>query len=643
MLPDRAIVEEISNTIRFLAADMVQKANSGHPGMPMGLADAASAFSFHFRHNPNNPQWLNRDRVVFSGGHGSALVYSLLHLWGYPLTLDDLKAFRQLDSKTPGHPERDCTKGVEVTTGPLGQGFANAVGFAFAAKRGRALLGEAIIDHKIWCFCGDGDIMEGISYEAASFAGHNALDNLIVIYDSNDVTIDGALDICFSEDVAARFRAQRWDVIETDGHDFERLDRAFSEARNQTKPTIIIAKTKIAKGAASLEGSPKSHGAPLGKSEIAASKLKARWNAEPFYIPQTALAWLRTALEKGELYEREWNDRVLRSDKKPLLDKLLNPDFNSIQYPVFDDSPKATRDTNGEIINAIAKALPGFFGGSADLAGSNKTELKGLGVAPLGANIRFGIREHAMSAITNAIALYGLFIPFDSTFFVFSDYQKPAARVAALTSAKRFFIWTHDSLGVGEDGATHQPVEQLSTLRALPNFYAFRPADGRENIVAWKTALTLDAPSAFVLSRQALPALPSSAAKGDPSKGGYLISLSKQARITLIASGSEVALALAAKDILQNDKIGANVVSVPCFDLFVEQDESYIETIIDPDTIAIAIEAASGIEWFRFAEAVVGMESFGASASADRLFDRFGFTPDRVAELAKSLLAESSV
>jgi transketolase len=636
---ENAPLREMSDTIRFLAIDMIQRANSGHPGMPMGLADIASVFGFHFRHNPKNPKWLNRDRLVFSGGHGSALIYSLLHLWGYPLSLDDLKDFRRLDSKTPGHPERVHTEGVEVTTGPLGQGFANAVGFALAAKRAEALLGKEIIDHKVWCFCGDGDIMEGVSYEAASFAGHNALDNLIVIYDSNDITIDGDLSLCFSENVSERFRSQGWHTIAIDGHDFAQIDEALGNAKTQTKPVIIIAKTKIAKGAASMEGSAKTHGAPLGENEVSASKAKARWSEEPFYIPQNALIWFRTALEKGELSEREWNDRVARSDKKPALEKLLNPDFDAIEYPVFDEKPIATRETNSRILNAIAASLTGFIGGSADLAGSNKTELKGLGVAPQGANIRFGIREHAMSAITNAIALYGLFIPFDSTFFVFSDYQKPAIRTAALMNLKRFFVWTHDSIGVGEDGATHQPIEHLSAYRALPNLYVFRPADGYENIVAWKTVLKLDAPSAFVLSRQNLPALDRSQAKGDAAKGGYQLSASDKAKITLIASGSEVQLAIEAAKRLRDERIGVNVVSVPCFDLFAEQDDEYIEAIIDPRTVAIAIEAASANEWFRFAEAIVAMESFGASASADLLFERFGFDADRIAGLAKSLLA----
>ncbi|MDR1912634.1 MAG: transketolase [Helicobacteraceae bacterium] len=629
---DDKTLGEMSNAVRFLAVDTIQKANSGHPGMPMGIADIASVFSFHLKHNPRNPKWLNRDRVVFSGGHGSALIYSLLHLWGYDLSLDDLKNFRQLDSKTPGHPERLHTEGIEVTTGPLGQGFANAVGFAFAAKKAQKLLGA--IDHKVWCFCGDGDIMEGVCYEASSFAGHNALDNLIVVYDSNDITIDGSLNICFSEDVAARFTAQGWHTIAIDGHNFEAIDAAFESAKNQSKPTIIIAKTRIAKGAATMEGSRKTHGAPLGSSEISASKVKAGFKDEPFYIPQNALTWFRTALEKGELAEREWNDRVQKSDKKELLKRLLNPDFSAIEYPVFDGAPKATRDTNGQILNAIAASVQGFIGGSADLAASNKTEL-----ANSDSNIRFGIREHAMSAITNAIALYGIFIPFDSTFFVFSDYQKPAARTAALMSAKRFFIWTHDSIGVGEDGATHQPIEQLSAFRALPNFYVFRPADGFENVVAWKSALKLQAPSAFVLSRQNLPALDRSQIKGDISKGGYLLCVAKKAQITLIASGSEVALALSAKSLLQTKGIGANVVSVPCFDLFAEQDEEYLETIVDPQTIAIAIEAASANEWFRFADAVIGMESFGASAPSEKLFERFGFSAENIAQIAENLLS----
>lgn len=641
---DQTMLEKMSNTIRFLSADMVQKANSGHPGMPMGLADIASVFHFHYKHNPKNPSWLNRDRVVFSGGHGSALIYSLLYLWGYDLTLEDLKNFRQFESKTPGHPELGHTAGVEVTTGPLGQGVANAVGFAFAAKRAAKILNTPnakFIDHKVWCFCGDGDLMEGISYEACSFAGHNKLKNLVLIYDCNNITIDGTADLVFTENIDARFKAQGWDTLTIDGHNFKEINKAFESVKDATKPTIIIAKTNIGRGSASLEGSNKTHGSPLGEEEIIRSKEKAGWNKESFYVPADAQEWFRSAIEQGDLANREWNKLVSSApfaEQNRLLNELLNPDFDRIEYPDFGSDARATRDTNHAILNSIAKAVPSFIGGSADLASSNKTDLKGLGVAPEGRNINYGIREHAMAAISNAISLYGLFVPFNATFFVFSDYQKPAVRTAALMGARNYFVWTHDSIGVGEDGATHQPIEHLTSFRALPNFYLFRPADGAENIESWKAAFKLDAPAGFVLSRQNLPALDKSNAIGSVHNGGYLLAHDKKAKVTLVASGSEVALALEAREILEQEGIKVNVASVPCFDLFVEQDDDYIDRIIDPETVVIAIEASAAIEWFRFADAVIGMESFGASAPAKKLFEHFGFTSTHIVEVAKHLL-----
>lgn len=640
---DATTLQKMSNTIRFLAADMVQKANSGHPGMPMGLADMMSVFHFYYRHNPADPRWINRDRLVFSGGHGSALVYSLLHLWGYDLSLEDLKAFRQMDSKTPGHPEFGHTPGVEVTTGPLGQGVANAVGFALAAKQAAKLLNtpaSAFIDHKVWCFCGDGDLMEGISYEACSIAGHNNLDNLVVIYDSNNITIDGSCDLSFSEDVSMRFHAQGWQVLSIDGHDYEEIEAAFEAAKTQKAPLLIIARTLIGRGAASMEGSHKTHGAPLGEAELEASKAKAGWPKESFFIPQEAAQWFGSAAEKGDLAQREWQSSLNQApfkEQNALLQALQGPDLAAIEWPSFEEA-KATRETNHACLNAIAKALPSFLGGSADLASSNKTELKGLGVVPGGRNIHYGIREHAMAAISNAIGLYGLFIPFNATFFVFSDYQKPAVRTAALMGVKNYFVWTHDSIGVGEDGATHQPIEQISSFRALPGFDLYRPADGQENAECWAAALEEESPAGFVLSRQALPVLDRSQAVGEVKQGGYLLSPAKDAQLTLLASGSEVALALEAKARLEAEGIATAVVSVPCFDRLCRQEESYIDSIIDPDSTVLAIEAAAAQEWFRFADGVLGMESFGASAPAKALFESFGFTPEGVVEVAKSLL-----
>ncbi|MEF3192034.1 MAG: transketolase [Campylobacterales bacterium] len=634
----------MSDTIRFLAADMVQQANSGHPGMPMGLADIATVFSRYYRHNPKNPHWLNRDRLVFSGGHGTGLIYSLLYLWGYDLTLDDLKRFRQLGSKTPGHPEYGHTPGVEVTTGPLGQGVANAVGFAMAAKRAAAMLNTpevALIDHKVYCFCGDGDLQEGIGYEACSLAGHLKLDNLILIYDSNNITIEGETNLAFSEMMQERFRAQRWDVVTIDGHDFDAIDAALSAAQKQERPFVIIAKTKIARGAATMEGSHHTHGAPLGQDEIKASKIKAGFPTEPFTIPDAVLARFRSAIEMGDLYEREWNKKVASSSSKQrmLLEKLKNPEYATISWPSFEVGKSiATRDSNGQILQAIAQALPGFLGGSADLAPSNKTELKGMGDFPAGRNIHFGIREHAMGAITNAMALYGLFLPFAATFFVFSDYLKPSLRVAALMGVRAFFIFTHDSIGVGEDGPTHQPIEHLTSLRALPKLMVWRPADAQENVVAWQTALTYDGPSAFVLSRQGLPVLDKSEAIGSAHQGGYLLSTSQHAVITLVATGSEVALAQEAAALLRTEGIGVNVASIPCYDLFVRQDRSYQESIILPTTKVLAIEAASGLEWYKIADDVVAMESFGASGKDKELFAHFGFTPKMIAKRAKELI-----
>jgi len=502
MTEQNTMRKKMANTIRFLAADMVQKANSGHPGAPMGLADIAVVLGEKLSHNPKNPKWLNRDRLIFSGGHASALIYSLLHLWGYDLTLDDLKDFRQLDSKTPGHPESGHTDGIEITTGPLGQGIANAVGFAMAeAFTANQVNSETceLIDHKVYCLCGDGDLAE-----------------------------------------------KEW-----------------------------IHRQKEA---------------PL--------------------------------LEQNEA-----------------LDRLLNPDFSAIQYPDFSDAPEvATRDSNGKILNAIATAIPSFIGGSADLAPSNKSDLKELGDFPKGRNIHFGIREHSMAAITNAMALYGTTIPFNATFFVFSDYQKPSVRIAALTSIQNFFVWTHDSIGVGEDGPTHEPIEQISQFRALPNFYVWRPADATENVEAWKTALEIKAPHGFVLSRQKLKTLKPKRDFGEVSKGAYIVKKRKDANFTLMASGSELMPCLKAACYLKPLGIVANVVSVPCLDLFNEQDAEYKATVVDPNTKVLAVEAATATEFYRYADDVLGMESFGASAPADLLFEKFGFTKEGIMKRACKLM-----
>lgn len=631
---------KISNTIKFLSADMVQKANSGHPGAPMGLSDIMSVLMKFIKHNPKNPKWLNRDRLVFSGGHASALVYSYLYLSGYDLSLDDLKNFRQLHSRTPGHPEI-TTNGVEIATGPLGQGIANAVGFALASKYAANLLNDEktkVIDHKVYCFCGDGDLEEGISYEACALAGFHKLDNLVIIYDSNNITIEGSTNLAWSEDVKARFEAQGFEVARIDGHDFTQIEFALSEAKNKTKPYLIIANTKIAKGALELENTSKSHGAPLGEELIQRAKIEAGFDPDKhFFVSEDVLFQTRAAVEKGDLEEALWKKSLesLTSEKKELLNLLLNPDFSKVEYPDFSGQKLATRDSNGKIINAISKAVPSFLGGSADLAPSNKTTLNDAGTFPDGKNIHFGIREHAMAAINNAIARYGLFVPFSATFFIFSDYLKNSARMAALMKLKHFFIFTHDSIGVGEDGPTHQPIEQLSTFRAMPGFYTFRPADGNENVKCWQIALSLDAPSAFVLSRQGLEPLPKPVF-GEPKNGGYLIKESSEAKITLIASGSEVELCLKAANLLESKDIKTNVVSVPCFEILCKQEKNYLDRILKGKVLAV--EAASGLEWYKFADEVLCMQTFGESGKAGDLFKHFGFSDTNIAKIAESLL-----
>jgi transketolase len=622
----KQLLQKQADTIRFLAADMVQQANSGHPGAPMGLADIATVLSKHLNINPADEKWLNRDRLVFSGGHATGLVYSLLHLWGFDVSINDIKKFRQTHSKTPGHPEYGHTHGIEITTGPLGQGIANAVGFAMAAKYAQNSLGKDVINHKVYCLCGDGDLQEGISYEATSTAGHLKLDNLVIIYDSNSITIEGDTSLSWTENVKKRFQAIDFEVIEIDGHNFEQIDKALIAAKESELPVLIIAKTAIAKGAVTMEGSHHSHGAPLGEEEIAKSKAKAGFDPEQkFFVP----ADVKGAFDKlivGSTSQNAWYDS-LSAESKAKIEELQNPNFDSIVYPTFEaDSSVATRDSNHKILNAIAKAIPGFLGGSADLGPSNKTELKDMGDFPFGKNIHFGIKEHAMAAMCNAMNLYGLFRVYSATFFVFSDYLKPSARIAALAGIPQHFIWTHDSIGVGEDGPTHQPIEHLSQFRALPNFYTFRPADATENVESWKVALKLKAPSAFVCSRQGLKVLKDERAYGNVSNGAYLLRQRENANITIMASGSELMLALQTACQLEEEGIFANIVSVPCFDLLMEQSKEYVEKIIDPKTKVYAVEAARALEYYKYADVVFGMETFGASGPANDLFEEFGFT-----------------
>ncbi|WP_441691969.1 transketolase [Helicobacter pylori] len=629
-------LKSMANTLRFLCADMIDKANSGHPGVCLGLADVMVVLSLHLNLNPINPKWLNRDRLVFSGGHASALAYSLLHLWGFDLSLEDLKRFRQLHSKTPGHPELHHTEGIEITTGPLGQGFANAVGFSMASQYAQNLLDKEAISHKVYCLCGDGDLQEGISYESASLAGHLNLNNLIVIYDSNQISIEGAINISFSEQVKMRFLAQNWEVLECDGHDYQAIHNALEEAKKSTKPTLLIAHTIIGKGAIGLEGSEKTHGSPLNKEVLKQSKENAQINPDESFIisPKNKMHFEEVKV-RGVSLEALW-EKSLSPKAQEKIHALKDFDFSTINYPVFKKGESlATRVSNGMILNAIAKECEGFLGGSADLAPSNNTQLKHSGDFPLGQNLHFGIREHAMGAITNALAAYGLFVPFCATFFVFSDYLMPSIRLSALMKLKALFIFTHDSIGVGEDGATHQPIEQLSHLRALPNFYAFRPCDAFENTACMQIALSLSAPSALILSRQNLPVL-DEVSKEQVLKGAYVKYDAKNPVITLVASGSEVSLALEGAKMLERENIPTQVVSAPCFDLLVEQDESYLKELFKGKVLVI--EASRAIEWYRFADKIIGMDSFGSSAKGDKLFEKFGFSVENITTQAKRLL-----
>lgn len=670
------LLTQAANELRYLCADIVQQANSGHPGTPMGLAEVAVVLSHHLRLNPKNPRYLNRDRLVFSGGHASALVYSLLHLWGFEVSMQDLRSFRQLDSLTPGHPEFAHTPGVEITTGPLGQGIANAVGFAMAQKRANAMLekvdssaacenrvrengacekmdssdvdsskpiSKPILDHYVYCLCGDGDLQEGISYEACSLAGLHQLENLIIIYDSNGITIEGGTQIAFSENIRARFEAQGFSVFECDGHNLLAIDSALESAKASPKPSLIIAQTTIGKGALELEGSHKTHGAPLGAELIAKAKKQAGISEQSFAISDEVGFVFRACMEKGASLEALW-EQALSPQAKAMLATLTAPleqKVDSISYPTFTQGDSlATRVSNGKILNAIAKALPNFIGGSADLAPSNNTTLLDSGDFPSGNNLHFGIREHSMGAICNAFANYGLFLPFCATFFVFSDYMSASVRIASIMRAKVFYIFTHDSIGVGEDGATHQPIEQLSHFRAMPNLLVFRPADAQENIACWQVALESSSPSAFVLSRQNLPVL-SPVAKSQAQRGAYIkqdSSLSDQAQITLLASGSEVSLCLQAQELLESSGVPTRVVSMPCFELLCEQDPSYHKELFSG--AVLAVEAARGDELYRFADFVLGLQSFGKSAKGEELFTHFGLSAENITRVAKDLAKE---
>ncbi|WP_445659530.1 transketolase [Aeribacillus sp. FSL M8-0254] len=655
-------------TIRTLSIDAIEKANSGHPGMPMGAAPMAYALWTKFMNiNPENPNWFNRDRFVLSAGHGSMLLYSLLHLSGYDLSMDDIKSFRQWGSKTPGHPEYGHTPGVDATTGPLGQGIAMAVGMAMAERHLAATYnkeGYNIVDHYTYVICGDGDLMEGISSEAASLAGHLKLGRLIVLYDSNDISLDGDLNKSFSENVEERFKSMGWQVLRVeDGNNIEEISKAIEEAKlDEQRPTLIEVKTTIGYGSPNKAGTSSVHGSPLGPEETKLTKEAYAWTfEEDFYVPAEVYEHFeKNVKERGKQKEIEWNNLFEKYEKEyPELAKELKAAINGElpenwdqSLPFYEEGKSvATRSSSGEVLNAIAEKVPYFFGGSADLAGSNKTTIKGSGDFSAedhsGRNIWFGVREFAMGAALNGMALHGGLRVFGGTFFVFSDYLRPAIRLAALMNLPVTYVFTHDSIAVGEDGPTHEPIEQLASLRAMPNLSVIRPADGNETRAAWKVALeSKSTPTALVLTRQNLETIKGTKENAEEgvAKGAYVISPAKsdQPDALLLASGSEVALAIKAQQILASDGIDVQVVSMPSWDRFEKQSKDYKESVLPSSvTKRLAIEMASSLGWERYVGSegeILAIDKFGASAPGEKIISEYGFTVENVVEKVKELV-----
>lgn len=646
------------NTIRMLSAEAIQAANSGHPGLPLGAAPMAyTLWAKEMKHNPHNPEWHNRDRFVLSAGHGSMLIYSLLHLFDYGLSIDEIKRFRQFNSKTPGHPEFGHTKGVEISTGPLGQGIANAVGFAMAEKHLAAKFnkpGFPVVDHHTFTISGDGCLMEGISYEAASLAGTLKLGKLILMYDSNKITIEGDTGIAFTENVAGRFEAMHWQVLTVeDGNDTVAIQAAIQAAKQETeKPSIIIVKTIIGYGCPSKQGSHKVHGAPLGQDGIAEmAEFLGMKDREAFEITADVKSHMTSVVSHLETAEADWKENFEAYAKAfPELAAEYTAWFSGdapmalLESEAFWNYSETTasRSSSGKVLNVLADHMPNLFGGSADLAPSNNSDMKKRtsfsAANPEGSNLHFGVREHAMAAIVNGIQAHGGLKAYAATFFVFSDYMKPAMRLAALMNLPVTYILTHDSIGVGEDGPTHQPIDQLAMLRAIPKLRVIRPADAREVSAAWYAAMTTkDTPTALVLTRQNLPELAGSSREA--LKGAYVVSKEdKQAEIILIATGSEVSLAIDAQTALKAQGIDARVVSMPCQEMFNEQSDAYKTEVLTKGVPKLAIEAGSTFGWHKYACDVIGHDDFGLSAPANELFESFGFTVENVVNRSKKLL-----
>ncbi|MEO3428869.1 transketolase [Pelagibius sp. CAU 1746] len=647
---------DMANAIRALAMDAVQKANSGHPGMPMGMADVATVlFSRFLKFDPSRPDWADRDRFVLSAGHGSMLLYALLHLTGYEdMTLEEIKNFRQLGSRTAGHPEYGHAAGIETTTGPLGQGLANAVGMALAERLLNARFGDGLVDHFTYAIAGDGCLMEGISHEAISLAGHLRLGKLIVLFDDNSISIDGSVDLTCNDDQIKRFEASGWETASVDGHDPEAVAAAIAAARESDRPSLIACKTTIGYGAPNKQGTAATHGAPLGEEEIAAAREVLGWPYPPFEIPEAVLNAWRAVGRRSQDAVKAWQGRLEASEQRAVFERQMagklpegwQDAVAAFKAEIAAEAPNvATRVSSQKTLDVLAAAIPEMIGGSADLTGSNNTKAKSQGVVTpddfSGAYIHYGVREHGMAAAMNGIALHGGLIPYGGTFLVFSDYCRPSIRLSALMGQRVVYVMTHDSIGLGEDGPTHQPVEHLAALRAIPNLLVFRPADTIETAECWELALqSEDAPSLLALTRQGLPTLRKDISENHSAYGAYIMAPADSERqVTLIASGSEVQIALEAQKLLRDEGISAAVVSMPCWELFEQQPPHYRDEVLGPGTLHIAIEAALPFGWERWIEsggAFVGMRSFGASAPIKDLYKKFDITAEAVVDAVKT-------
>jgi len=657
------VFKDLSNSIRFLSIDSVQKANSGHPGMPMGMADVATVlFKYYLRFNPKNPGWINRDRFILSAGHGSMLLYSLLYLTGYKsISIEDIKNFRQLNSICAGHPEYLKNSGIETTTGPLGQGLSNAVGMAISEEILKKRFGSNLINHRTYVIASDGDLMEGISHEAMSLAGHLKLKNLVVFFDNNKISIDGSTDLTVSDDYKKRFESYGWSFQEVNGHNEKEILKAIKKSLNSKKPNIISCKTIIGFGSPNKSGKASSHGAALGEEEVALVRKKLKWKHEPFKIPNEILNEWRKIGEKGVLEEKKWNsiynkmDRKIRDEISRISENKLPHDFDkhisSLKKKIFDlKSHEASRKSSAFVLENITKNLPELIGGSADLSGSNNTKTKYSTIIKpsnfKGNYIHYGVREHGMAGIMNGMALHGGIIPYGGTFLIFSDYCKPSLRLSALMGLKVIYVFSHDSIGLGEDGPTHQPIEHLAHLRAVPNLNVFRPADTIETLECWETALKSSSnPSVIALSRQKIPFVTETLTNKNMSAlGGYeLKKTNSNPEITLIASGSEVEIAIDALNKLKKININSKVVSMPCQELFDKQPKEYREKIIEKNSKKISIEASSIFGWEKYVDsngASLGLKSFGKSAPYKSIYENFNLTSDSIVMIAKKMLGK---